>query len=495
MVFVFFARARALRSCVRHVRSTSVVGRIRVVDVGDDDDEMASRIRAAERGQVVGLYEAPEEEEAPSFRVEDHHHRIRVVGDDDDDDEMASRIRAAERGQVVGLYEAREEAEAPSFRVDVAPGHCPGCGVRFQREKGLGYLPPHLEGGGEDVVCERCHSLRHKGITDARGDIAPKDLEKLVNPRGLVVMFVDLFDIKTFSFPRRAILVANKVDLLPSDASRSRVKQFVRGKFRPRDVYLVSCKTGEGVGALVERLKRERGPIYVCGAANSGKSTFINRVVGAFRGGGKKRGDRPWGLTASGIPGTTMGLIRVTSDLDFYDTPGIFSESSLNSEELKSVLPQKRIEPRCLRVGRGSIVWIGALANVEVVEGKPMLLTFFQSDKVTLHQGKNFDVETHVGTLVKPPFSIERYREIPRDTFVFDVEGVGFDRAAKDVVLSGIGWFSVTGSGACRLRVRAPAADLRDPLLPFEAKNAASKFTGGRVLKQQQQQRRSRSKR
>merc|ERR1711938_107645 len=93
---------------------------------------------------------------------------------------------------------------------------------------------------------------------------------------------------------RRVLLAANKVDLLPADCSRARVADwglaaarrsvpFLRDNLKSDDVRLVSCRTGSGVRELLgdarDEAARLGGDVFVCGAANCGKSSFVNRAV------------------------------------------------------------------------------------------------------------------------------------------------------------------------------------------------------------------------
>lgn len=58
--------------------------------------------------------------------------------------------------------------------------------------------------------------------------------------------------------------------------------------------------------------------------------------------------------------------------------------------------------------------------------------------------------------------------------------------AAKDIVISGLGWISVTGPGLSKVRVRVPSGTnvgLRPSLLPYDATYTTAKFTGGKLLK------------
>jgi len=235
-----------------------------------------------------------------------------------------------------------------------------------------------------------------------------------------------------------------------------------------------------------------------------GKSSFINKLLAGDTGGRrpgkggakKKRDKKVPRATVSNLPGTTLNFLKVQlpNGVTFVDTPGLINRGQLTSklspEELRQVIPSKSINPVTLRVQEGGCVLIGGLATVEVLEGKPFFLTFFVSNDVKLHptrieKASSF-VEKHIGALVTPPASIERLSDLgvfKESTFV--VEGEGWRKAGTDVVIAGLGWVSVTGSGDCRIRVRAPEGtkvDIRPALLPYEASRSTASFSGGRLV-------------
>jgi len=97
-------------------------------------------------------------------------------------------------------------------------------------------------------------------------------------------------------------------------------------------------------------------------------------------------------------------------------------------------------------------------------------------------------VAKHTGGILKPPFLPERAGVLASELVSHDIEvqGCGWREASCDIVLSGLGWISVTGSGSCRVRVIAPAGVMvvqRDPLLPFEARDSMGRSTGGKIIK------------
>ncbi|GJY76295.1 GTP-binding protein brassinazole insensitive pale green 2, chloroplastic isoform X1 [Tanacetum coccineum] len=248
----------------------------------------------------------------------------------------------------------------------------------------------------EVTVCARCHSLRNYGQVKnqtAENLIPDFDFDKLISTRlmrptgtadsTVVIMVVDCVDFDG-SFPKRAakslfaaleggrdsvqrskklpklILVATKVDLLPSQISPTRLDRWVRhrakahGAPRLNGVYLVSSKKDLGVRNLltfVKDLAGPRGHVWVIGAQNAGKSTLINALA-------KKGGVKVSKLTEAAVPGTTLGILRIGGILSakakMYDTPGLLHpylmSMRLNREEQKMVELRKELRPRTYRI-------------------------------------------------------------------------------------------------------------------------------------------------
>ena len=95
------------------------------------------------------------------------------------------------------------------------------------------------------------------------------------------------------------------------------------------------------------------------------------------------RKEKEAGITTSSLPGTTLDFIKlgVGKGVALVDTPGLILShqltSSLLSDELKAVFPERSIEEVTLRVGEGKSVMLGGLARMEFVEGLPFFFTFF----------------------------------------------------------------------------------------------------------------------
>lgn len=248
----------------------------------------------------------------------------------------------------------------------------------------------------EVTVCARCHSLRNYGQVKnemAENLIPDFDFDQLITSRlmkptgkadaTVVVMVVDSVDFDG-SFPKRAakslfkaleqstdgfkqskrlpklVLVATKVDLLPSQISPARLDKWVRHRAKANGapklsgVYMVSSRKDLGIRnllAFIKELAGPRGNVWVIGAQNAGKSTLINAFA-------KKGGVKATKLTEAPVPGTTLGILRIGGILSakakMYDTPGLLHpyllSMRLNREEQKMAEIRKELQPRTYRI-------------------------------------------------------------------------------------------------------------------------------------------------
>jgi len=112
------------------------------------------------------------------------------------------------------------------------------------------------------------------------------------------------------------------------------------GVLRRNNVHLVSCQSGVGMEKLMGNLMRTAADhgnkVYVMGAANVGKSSFINRLLdsdgkkrGAGRGG--KGGDKTPQATVSNLPGTTLNFLKIKlpNGVTMVDTPGLINRGQV----------------------------------------------------------------------------------------------------------------------------------------------------------------------
>lgn len=267
------------------------------------------------------------------------------------------------------------------------------------------------------TICQRCHHLQHYGKIE-HNDLRPgwsnepqisqEKFRTLLKPLRektcVIIALIDLFDFTGSVLPELddianangenpnpVIVAANKADLLPSTMGPVRVENWIRRELEYLQikslasiggaVRLISCKTGQGVYALLEKAKTLAAEldcdIYVVGAANAGKSTLLNHILRQKRDSNNNFGgnnnnknkknkkkiragnnqeqqqrnanddDSGGYVTTSSLPGTTLRFIQV--DLGngqyLYDTPGLLIPGALTQlltpEELKIVVPKK----------------------------------------------------------------------------------------------------------------------------------------------------------
>lgn len=393
------------------------------------------------------------------------------------------------------------------------------------------------------VICKRCHQLQNFGKVEEALRPGWTDeplmsqqkfrdlLRPLSDKPAVLIAIVDLFDFSGSVLPELdaiagenpVILAANKADLLPPKMGQQRAETWVRRELEYMGVQsianiggavrLISCKTGMGVQGMLAKARKladEMGcDVYVVGAANAGKSTLMNYILGEKEDTKNKpkmkkrkgnQNSRKGALTTSPLPGTTLKFIRVDlgDGRSIYDTPGLLVPGTLTQlltpEELKIVVPNKRVEPITFRVESGKCVQVGGLARISVVgDSKPFMFTFFVANQIKLHptdqaRADEF-VAKHAGGMLTPPLEPgeERMKQIGEfETHVVEITGESWKEAAADITLTGLGWVAVTGPGTCQVEIKVPkgiGVQVRPPLMPYDMWEVAAKYTGSRAVR------------
>ena len=265
---------------------------------------------------------------------------------------------------------------------------CQGCGVEIQTEdpQKQGYTPKSTL-AKEDILCKRCFRLKHYNeiqdveITD---DDFLKMLTSIQEKEGLIVHIVDIFDVSGSLFsslPRIVgnnpiILVGNKIDLLPKSTNKNRLLQWLRSSAKEvglsvKDVSLISSTRGHGMEELVDKIEtlRKGKDVYIVGATNVGKSTFINRLI-------KQSTGIDNVITTSYFPGTTLGFIEIPLDDSsaMVDTPGIINRQQIShyvsKKDLKIIHPTKEIKPAVYQLNAKQTLFFGGLARFDFIKGE-----------------------------------------------------------------------------------------------------------------------------
>ncbi|KAJ8269332.1 hypothetical protein COCON_G00119390 [Conger conger] len=168
-----------------------------------------------------------------------------------------------------------------------------------------------------------------------------------------------------------------------------------------------------------------------------------------------------------------------------HDTPGIMKEqdvlSLLTEQELKMVVPTHAIIPRTFVVKPGGVMFLGALARIDYLEGENSCwFSVIASNLLPVHmtslEKADAIYQKHAGKtlLGVPTGGEERMRGfpplVPQD---LELKGQGYPQATADIKLFSVGWVTVTGHLGDRFLLRAHVPEgvgirVRDPpLLPY----------------------------
>ena len=189
--------------------------------------------------------------------------------------------------------------------------------------------------------------------------------------RALVVLLIDLLDASGSMLGRvrdliggnPIIVVGTKADLLPNGTDPDELEEWLSSalafkRISADSVHIVSSRTGDGVAEAVGAVRRSRlgRDVYVMGAANVGKSSFVRALVKDMSSMKSRQYDplapgRSKHLPVeSAMPGTTLRTIPLevfSSGGTLFDTPGLHLHHRiphlLTPEENKELHPRKRL--------------------------------------------------------------------------------------------------------------------------------------------------------
>ncbi|KAK9075202.1 hypothetical protein SSX86_003523 [Deinandra increscens subsp. villosa] len=387
---------------------------------------------------------------------------------------------------------------------------CYGCGAPLQilETDGPGYVEPETyelkkkHRQLKTILCGRCRLLSHGHMVTAVGgnggyaggkqfvtaEELREKLRHLRNEKALIVKLVDIVDfngsflahVRDLAGANPIILVMTKVDLLPKGTDFNCVGDWVveattRKKLNVLSVHLTSSKSLVGITGVVSEIQKEKKgrDVYILGAANVGKSAFINAMlkmlsykdpVAAMA--------RKYKPIQSAVPGTTVGPIQINAFLGggkVYDTPGVHlhhrQAAVVHSQDLPALAPRSRLRGQSFTkevvldqwvsekmefnsLAGFSIFW-GGLVRIDILKVLPETsLTFYGPKAVKLHivptnKADEF-YKKELGVLLTPPSGeqvedwagLETARQLR----------IKFDdtkRPACDVAISGLGWITV----------------------------------------------------
>ncbi len=149
----------------------------------------------------------------------------------------------------------------------------------------------------------------------------------------------------------------------------------------------------------------------------------------------------------------------------------------------------KRIQPYIINIKQGYTIWLGAIARIDFNNGDDKYFSFFVSHNVTIHKTPMLNSDDifnkHAGGLLKPVISKD-LKTLNLKQHSFNLICDKFSLLNYDIVISGLGWFSVSGKGFMQLDVYVPegvAVYLRNkPIMPYEIKKSGVKRHFGKTI-------------
>ncbi|XP_076898603.1 NO-associated protein 1, chloroplastic/mitochondrial-like [Bidens hawaiensis] len=387
---------------------------------------------------------------------------------------------------------------------------CYGCGAPLQvvEMDAPGYVDPNTyelkkkHRQLRTILCGRCRLLSHGHMITAVGgnggyaggkqfvtavELREK-LRHLRHEKALIVKLVDIVDfngsflahVRDLAGANPIILVITKADLLPKGTDFNCVGDWVveatmKKKLNVLSVHITSSKSLVGITGVVSEIQKEKKgrDVYILGAANVGKSAFINAVL-------KMLSDndpvaamaRKYKPIQSAVPGTTVGPIQINVFLGggkVYDTPGVHlhhrQAAVVHSQDLPALAPRSRLRGQSFTQEVALDQWVsekmefnsltgfsvfwGGLVRVDILKVLPeTCLTFYGPKAVKLHivptnKADEF-YKKELGGFLTPPSGqqvqdwagLETARQLQ---ITFD----DTQRPACDVAISGLGWITV----------------------------------------------------
>ena len=351
--------------------------------------------------------------------------------------------------------------------------HCIGCGSIIQSNDITkpGYVPQNkLNEGNEDIICRRCFRLKnYNEVTPLQitSDDYFNIISEIGNKKALIVMIIDIFDIEGSLIPQipkltnynDLIIIANKIDLLPKSVKEPKLLHHLKkiiadNEIKPLDVYLMSAMKYKNIDNIIDKIvKRAKGKdIYIVGATNVGKSTFINTLLKSYANSKKDV------ITVSFFAGTTLNLIKIPFGDDFIiDTPGLINENQithyLSQKALKVVTPKKEIKPKVFQLDAKQTLFFGGLARIDFLEGERTSFICYQSEFMKIHRTKLEKADelykNQVKNMLTPPF--EKDNDFPLKGHTFNVKSF----KKQDIVLPGLGFITVLGNIKVKVYTRS----------------------------------------
>ncbi len=338
---------------------------------------------------------------------------------------------------------------------------CIGCGIELQCDdpNKSGYLPPEKFNDSHDHYCQRCFKIKNYGqyipvklTRDDYREVVQKEMQdaKVAIAVFDIIDFEGSFDDEILDVLREmdSIVVINKLDLIPDQKHPSEVANWVKGRLAeegiaPLDIAIVSSKNGYGINGIYKKIKffyPDGVQAMVLGVTNVGKSSIVNRLVGAKT------------ATVSKYPGTTLKSVKRQiphTNIVLVDTPGLIPEGRISDMVCEKcnlkMVPSNEISRKTFKVAKNRVLIVGQLIWFKVLndDGIKPIFSLYAAKDVMFHETnvekmKEF-IETEKGNMLNPPCDScrESYNALEKVKHRLTI------KAGQELAIKGLGWISV----------------------------------------------------
>lgn len=303
---------------------------------------------------------------------------------------------------------------------------CQGCGINLQNENPneLGYTS-----NLDNIICERCFRIKnyneYKKVSKESIDFI-KLLNEINNSNDLVILVVDLFNIKKFDIIKKyinnnIILVLTKNDILPNVYEERIKKYFNTLDLNIVDVEIISSKKNYNFDNLYNKIIKHKlsNNVYVIGYTNAGKSTMINKLLYNYS-------NNKLEITTSPMPNTTIDKINIILDdnLTLIDTPGLLSNGDIinfiDYNLLKKVIPSKKLKPLSYNIKTYQTFFIDNIVRLEIESNNSIV--FYISN--LLKVDRVYKENNKLKNLKKHEINVDNNNDVV-------IEGLGFIKIVK----------------------------------------------------------------
>ncbi len=348
---------------------------------------------------------------------------------------------------------------------------CQSCGAILQAESKSkpGFISKAIVENGVPRIpyCNSCYekmlSLNSSPLEHETDKDILKILKDAVATDSLIVWMVDLFTFNGTLNPDvvkrvkklNVVVIGSKRDLMPSLASDEMLIRYLDERFadvgiNPIAIDLIGNEESIDIKTKLTQLGelRKGRDVYLIGELNSGKTTFINKMLKDYK------NNTRWQVKSELYPGTNSNVLEIplTNSSFFYELPDLSNNTSVFSRVEASVqkiiTPKKEVVLTRRFIGAGSAIVVGNLACMYMINGHHTSVRVFTGEKVEIKVMDNGKVDDFLASNLKKkivkPVS-ERYTSFrDYDMFEYDLEN---DDLRHDISVEGLCWFSMKGRG------------------------------------------------